>query len=230
MNTTPHQSRLRVWDLPTRLFHWALAFCVFALIITGLRGGAAMEWHLRFGYGVAILLIFRIAWGFVGGYWSRFAQFFYSPITIIRHLRGQTLPAHQIGHNPLGSLSVWGLLIILVAQVASGLISDDEIATQGPFSKFVSNATALLATSYHRNWGKWIIMALVLLHVAAILFYLVKKKQNLIKPMLTGDKLLEPSFASSPSPSADAVSQRLAALVLFTSIAIGCSYALNRFS
>lgn len=211
---------IRVWDLPTRLFHWSLAVCVIALIITGLRGGAAMEWHLRLGYCVATLLLFRFIWGFVGGYWSRFVQFFYSPVTIFNYLRGQSKPSHEIAHNPLGSLSVWALLLILALQVATGLVSDDEIATQGPLAKFVSLATSLLATSYHKHWGKWIIIALVLLHVAAILFYLFKKKQNLIRAMVMGDKHLDKTMAAALPVSSDTRAQRFTALSIFASIAV----------
>ena len=217
---------LRVWDLPTRVFHWLLAFCVIALVITGMRGGSAMEWHLKLGYSVLTLLIFRVVWGFIGGHWSRFKQFFYSPLTILRYLRGQSKPEHDVGHNPLGSLSVWGLLFILGAQIATGLISDDEIATQGPLVKFVSSALSSLATSYHKHWGKWIIMVLVCLHIAAILFYLFKKKEDLIRPMLHGDK--ESHHTDVLPASKDALAQRLTALTIFIVIALGVAYTVQR--
>ena len=217
---------LRVWDLPTRVFHWLLAFCVIALVITGMRGGSAMEWHLKLGYSVLTLLIFRVVWGFIGGHWSRFKQFFYSPLTILRYLRGQSKPEHDVGHNPLGSLSVWGLLFILGAQIATGLMSDDEIATQGPLVKFVSSALSSLATSYHKHWGKWIIMVLVCLHIAAILFYLFKKKENLIRPMLHGDK--ESHHTDVLPASKDALAQRLTALTIFIVIALGVAYTVQR--
>ena len=224
MNSTTRP--LRVWDLPTRIFHWLLAFCVVSLVITGMRGGSAMEWHLKLGYAVLTLLIFRLVWGFIGGYWSRFKQFFYSPVTILRYLRGQSKPEHDVGHNPLGSLSVWGLLFILGAQIATGLMSDDEIATQGPLVKFVSGAWSSLATSYHKHWGKWFIMVLVCLHIAAILFYLFKKKENLIRPMLHGDK--ESHHTEVLPASKDAIAQRVTALAIFIVIALGVAYAVQR--
>lgn len=224
MNSTTRP--LRVWDLPTRVFHWLLAFCVISLVITGMRGGSAMEWHLKLGYSVLTLLIFRVVWGFIGGHWSRFKQFFYSPLTILRYLRGQSKPEHDVGHNPLGSLSVWGLLFILGAQIATGLMSDDEIATQGPLVKFVSSALSSLATSYHKHWGKWIIMVLVCLHIAAILFYLFKKKENLIRPMLHGDK--ESHHTDVLPASKDALAQRLTALTIFIVIALGVAYTVQR--
>ncbi len=226
---SPQLKPLRVWDLPTRVFHWLLATCVIALVISGSVGGNAMIWHMKLGYAALTLLLFRVVWGFVGGYWSRFKQFFYSPLTILRYLRGQSKPAHDVGHNPLGSLSVWGLLFILGAQIATGLVSDDEIATQGPLAKLVSGATSLLATSYHKHWGKWMIIALVCLHIAAILFYLFKKKQNLITPMLKGDKVLLAGEVNALPASKDTKAQRITALVIFVSIALAVSYGVQRF-
>ncbi|MEN9588213.1 MAG: hypothetical protein RIT15_1788 [Pseudomonadota bacterium] len=217
---------LRVWDLPTRIFHWLLAFCVISSIISGEVGGNALIWHFRLGYCVIVLLIFRVVWGFVGGHWSRFKQFFYSPLTILRYLRGQSKPEHEVGHNPLGSLSVWGLLFILGAQVATGLMSDDEIASQGPLVQFISGATSSLATSYHKHWGKVIIILLIALHIAAILFYLFKKKENLIRPMLRGDKDVQVDIDLLPSQ--DKAAQRITALIIFAAIAVTVAYAVQR--
>lgn len=180
--------KIRVWDLPTRLFHWALAACVIGLVITGKIGGATIDWHARIGYAVLALLLFRLVWGLVGGYWSRFASFIYSPGSVINHLKGKAHPDHLIGHNPLGAGSVFAMLLVLLAQVGTGLVSDDEISFTGPLNKLVSSATGLLATSYHKQYGQWLVIGLVVLHVAAILYYLVRKKDNLIRPMLNGDK------------------------------------------
>ncbi len=180
--------KIRVWDLPTRLFHWALAACVIGLVITGKIGGATIDWHARIGYAVLALLLFRLVWGLVGGYWSRFASFIYSPGSVINYLKGKAHPDHLIGHNPLGAGSVFAMLLVLLAQVGTGLVSDDEISFTGPLNKLVSSATGLLATSYHKQYGQWLVIGLVVLHVAAILYYLVRKKDNLIRPMLNGDK------------------------------------------
>lgn len=185
-----------------------------------------MVWHFRLGYCVIALLFFRVVWGFVGGHWSRFRYFFYSPLTIFRYLRGQSKPEHGVGHNPLGSLSVWGLFLILSAQVASGLMSDDEIASQGILVQFISGVTSNLMTGYHKHWGKWIIIALLCLHVGAILFYLYKKKENLIRPMLHGDK--ESHHTGLLPASKDALAQRITALVIFSVIAFGVTYTVQR--
>ncbi|MBC7482108.1 MAG: cytochrome b/b6 domain-containing protein [Rhizobacter sp.] len=213
---------VRVWDLPTRIFHWLLAALVVASVITAQVGGNAMAWHFRSGYAVFALLAFRILWGVVGGRWSRFASFIHAPATTLRYLRGEHRPEENfdVGHNPLGALSVLGLLAVLSMQVATGLFADDEISSAGPLVKFVSGATSSLATSWHTNFGQWLIIALVLLHVAAILFYLLKKRQNLIRPMLTGDKPLGPGVP----PSTDNLHSRRLALALLLACAAGVAW------
>ncbi len=213
MNTAQASSnlyRVRVWDLPTRVFHWALALCIVGLIITGNVGGNAMVWHFRIGLTVLALLLFRLVWGLVGGRWSRFAAFIYSPGSIINYLKGKGKPEHSVGHTPAGAGSVFALLVVLLAQVASGLVSDDEISNAGPLTRFVSTATVNFATNYHSNIGKWIILALVVLHIAAIVFY-YRRKQNLIKPMLQGDK----HVAVAVPASRDDAASRIGALVIF---------------
>jgi cytochrome b len=201
-------NRIRVWDLPTRLFHWALVACIVASVITGYQGGPTMDWHARIGYAVLTLLLFRIIWGFIGGRWSRFASFLYSPGAVIHYLRGTPHPDHLVGHSPLGAPAVFAMLAFLLAQVATGLVGDDDTAFTGPLNKFVSNAKGLTATWYHKRIGQWVLAALIVLHIAAVLFYLWKKKQNLIKPMLHGDKELDVATA----PSRDTAASRLAAL------------------
>jgi len=205
-----HLHKVRVWDLPTRVFHWALALCVVGLVITGNVGGNAMVWHFRIGLTVLALLMFRLAWGLVGGRWSRFAAFIYSPRSIINYLKGNGKPEHSVGHTPTGAGSVFALLAVLLAQAGSGLLSDDEIAFSGPLTRFVSGATVNLATNYHKNIGKWIILVLLVLHMAAIMYYLWRKL-NLIKPMLHGDKKLA---VAVPASRDDAIS-RIGALVIF---------------
>lgn len=201
--------RIRVWDLPTRLFHWLLAICVVALVATAYAG--AMQWHARAGYAVFALLLFRIVWGFIGGRWSRFASFLYAPRSVAAYLRGNAHPDHLVGHNPLGAGSVFAMLVVLLAQVATGLVGDDEIAFQGPLNRFVSTARGLAATWYHRQIGQWLVIGLVLLHVAAITYYVVKKRQVLVRPMVAGDK----DLATPTAPSRDdAVSRLVAAAVL----------------
>ncbi len=208
---------VRVWDLPTRVFHWILALCIFCSLTSAWLGGNAMVWHLRSGYLVFTLLLFRLVWGFFGGHWSRFSSFAFAPATSLRYLRGQSRPDehHHVGHNPLGAFSVFGLLTILAAQVGSGLFADDEISTTGPLIKFVSGKTSSLLTHWHSRFGQWLIVALVVLHIAAVLFYLVGRSHNLVRPMLNGDKTLS---ADVPS-SIDTPGSRMLALVIFAAAA-----------
>ncbi|MCW5609415.1 MAG: cytochrome b/b6 domain-containing protein [Rubrivivax sp.] len=208
----PALQPVRVWDLPTRLFHWLLAAALVGSVVSAKIGGAAMTWHFRFGYLVLGLLVFRLSWGLVGGRWSRFASFVYAPATLLRYLRGQARPGEHldVGHSPLGALSVFALLAIVAVQVGTGLVADDEIANLGPLNRFVATATALEATAWHKSYGQWLVIGLVALHVAAVLAYLFVKRRNLIAPMLVGDK---PLPAGTPA-SADGLAQRLLALVL----------------
>lgn len=201
---------VRVWDLPTRLFHAALALAVFGAL--GTAWADAMDWHLRCGLLALVLLVFRLAWGLVGGRWSRFASFVYAPATLLRYLRGQAAPGEhlEVGHTPTGALSVFALLGLLAVQVGTGLVADDEIAILGPLNRFVSGDTAHSATSWHRSWGQYLLLALLALHVAAIVWYRLKKRVDLVRPMVIGDK---PLPAGTPA-SADGLAQRLLALVL----------------
>ncbi len=216
---TPPPTPVRVWDLPTRSFHWTLAACVIGSVVSAKIGGNAMVWHFRIGYVVFTLLAFRVLWGLVGGRWSRFASFLYAPATTLRYLRGQSRADehHDVGHNPLGAFSVFGLLAILAAQIGTGLFADDEISNTGPLIKFVSGATSSLFTSWHKTYGQWLIITLVLLHVAAILYYFFRKKQNLVRPMLVGDKVLAPDVPASVDTGA---SRTLALVLLGVSAAL----------
>lgn len=213
-------ARTRVWDLPTRLFHWTLAIAVLGLIGTGLSG--VMEWHFRLGYTVLALLLFRLLWGFVGGRWSRFAAFIYAPGSVVNYLRGRAHPDHLIGHTPLGALSVFAVLAILAFQVATGLMADDEISASGPLTRFVAGAVVSFATGWHKAQGKWIVIVLVSLHVLAVLFHVLVKRHRLVRPMVSGDKLVSSANGQVAESRDDAASRGLA-LVLFV-LCAGVAY------
>ena len=193
--------QVRVWDWPTRLFHWTLAALIVALVITGNLGGNAMVWHFRCGYGVLSLLIFRIMWGFCGGHWSLWRQLTCTPSLVRQYLTPSVshTSSHTsfLGHNPLGSLSIIAILGLLGLQVTTGLFSDDEIANSGPLVRFVSESTVSLATRWHKGYGKTIILSLVAIHLLAILWYFIQKKENLTRAMLTGNKTAEATALSS---------------------------------
>lgn len=216
---TGEAALVRVWDLPTRLFHWALAACVVMAIVSARIGGSAMTWHMRFGYAVFTLLSFRFVWGFVGGRWSRFASFAWSPAASWRYLRGTGAPPAnaEVGHNPLGAWSVFALLVVLAAQVATGLVADDEIAVNGPLFNYVSAATSEVASHWHADIGQWIVIGLSVLHVMAIAYYWLSRRQNLVAPMLHGDKRL----AAEVPATIDTPKSRALALLLVVMCAIG---------
>lgn len=202
---------VRIWDLPVRLFHWVLVFCVIGLLISSQIGGNAMVWHFRFGYAVITLLAFRLIWGMIGGHWSRFSSFLFSPARLMRYLRGERGPETDTGHSPLGALSVLAMLMVLVLQVSSGLMTDDEISAAGPLTPLVSNNMVSIASYYHTSVGKYLILGLVALHLLAIGFYTVVRRQSLLKPMFSGDKILNPETTASRDDNA---SRLLAAVVL----------------
>lgn len=212
----PELNRVRVWDLPTRLFHLALGLSVIGAISTGLVGGAAMVWHFRFGQAVLALLLFRLVWGWVGGRWSRFSGVSLHPLTLLNHLRGRSPPGLRTGHSPLGWLSVLGFLWVLGLQVASGLVSNDDIAFAGPLSHLVSNHTVAEATGYHKGWGKLLILGLVVLHLLAIGIYSLRGSR-LVPAMVHGDKILETPM---PASRDDARARLGAALILVGCLAV----------
>lgn len=218
---TPPSHKVRIWDLPTRLFHWLLACAILALVVTAKLGGNAMNWHLILGQVVLALLIFRLLWGLVGGRWSRFVHFVHAPSALLRHLRGQGSAQEAAGHSPLGALSVFAMLAVLIAQVASGLLSDDEIAFSGPLTRFVSGDVVATATNYHAHWGQYLIYALVGLHLLAIVGYSLRRK-GLAKAMVTGDKQLP----SPVPPARDTAATRALAAVLAV-LASGLAWWVN---
>jgi cytochrome b len=178
-----------VWDLPTRLFHWLLVTLVIASFVTGKIGGTWMQYHQWSGYAIIGLLIFRFAWGFVGGRHARFSAFICGPGAVLRYARAllRRDAPHHLGHNPLGGWSVLAMLTALLVQAATGLFANDDIITEGPLFPWVSKATSDWLTHIH-NLNQNAILVLVGVHVMAILFYLIIKHENLIYPMFSGYK------------------------------------------
>jgi cytochrome b len=178
---------VRVWDAPTRVFHWALVLLLAAQTVTGLAGW--LQWHLILGPAILALLVFRLAWGIAGSTTARFRHFVAGPARLYAYLstRRRGTGWHGIGHNPLGALSVLALLAMVLAQTVTGLFSSDDIATDGPLVPLVSSATVKSATGLHHR-GFWLLVGLVGLHLAAIVFYRLVLREDLITPMLTGVK------------------------------------------
>lgn len=178
-----------VWDLPTRLFHWLLALDILGLYLTAEPGTPTMEWHFRLGYVALGLVVFRIIWGFIGPRHARFSTFLVGPVALFRYLKGflRRDSAAAPGHNPAGAMMVVLLLLSVGLQAVTGLFTSDDIVFSGPYNGAVSGATATkMGAIHHLNFDilKWAI----LLHVLAVLFYLVYKRQNLIGAMFSGRK------------------------------------------
>ncbi|HYC41840.1 MAG TPA: cytochrome b/b6 domain-containing protein [Noviherbaspirillum sp.] len=208
--------KVRVWDLPTRLFHWVLAGLLVVSVVTQYIGGNAMEWHFRAGYAVLTLVAFRILWGFVGPRYARFSSFLYGPSTILGYVRGKDVSRNRIlGHNPLGSLAVFALLAVVLAQAVSGLYANDDIAWDGPLVKFISKELSDKITWFHTDVSATVIFVLVGLHLLAILFYRFVKKRNLVRAMVTGDD--EVDFDAVPAN--DSWGMRLLALAILAACA-----------
>jgi len=178
-----------VWDLSTRLFHWLLVALVTSSFLTAKIGGNLMLCHKWSGEAILALILFRVVWGFIGSAPSRFLAFLADPATVMSYaltLMRRETPRH-IGHNPLGGWSVMAMLLALFIQAGIGLFANDDIATTGPLYKWVSKATSDWLSSIHRL-NQVLIIILVAVHIAAVLFHLIYKRENLITPMITGKK------------------------------------------
>ena len=170
---------VRIWDLPTRLFHWALVFSVIGAFITVKMGN--MDWHVRLGEWVFCLILFRIIWGLIGPHYARFSQFIKGPKSIATYLKdGKKV----YGHNPLGALSVIALLALFGFQAVTGLYTGDGYFYQGPLY-IIGRGVRDTMTSWHHQMEIWMILLFVL-HVGAVFFYKFFKKDNLLTPMITG--------------------------------------------
>ena len=218
--------KVRVWDLPLRLFHWALVVLLVAAFVTQQIGGNAMEWHFRVGYAVLALLAFRFVWGFVGPRYARFSSFLYRPSSILGYLRGSS-GKHVLGHNPLGSLSVFALLAAVLMQALSGMFSNDDIASEGPLARFISKELSDRITGFHMDVSFWILVALVVLHLLAIAWYAFVKRRNLVGPMLTGDQAIE-SDSGEVEAADDSWKTRLLALAILALCAGAVAYLVTR--
>jgi cytochrome b len=211
---------IRVWDAPTRLFHWAIVILLGLSWLTESRGW--MELHFLSGYSVIALLLFRVSWGFVGSETARFSHFIRGPIAALRHLAQlhRREPDTAIGHNAAGGWMVLAMLAMLAVQVATGLCANDDGDTEGPLFKYVGKDRSDWLSHIHAVNFK-VIQVAVLLHIVAILIYLGLKRHDLVRPMITGRKhlpeALQPPRLASP----------LRAVVLFAVAAVAVSVAVN---
>lgn len=194
----------------TRLWHWVLVLA----ISLGWSFGRFMnfdviQWHFYIGYLVLGLIAFRLLWGFVGPTPVRFSEMLATPARTFKYLKtlGRRQPSGSPGHNPLGSLSVFALLLFISAQAITGLfIQSDDFFEYGPLAGYVSEATVNRMTWWHR-FNSDLVLALVVLHVAAVIFYLLWKRENLVMPMINGWKWVKrgksPASETESSPPRD---------------------------
>ncbi len=188
---------VRVWDWPVRIVHWAMVLLLITLLMTAWIGGDAMTWHMRAGEAMLTLVLFRVVWGFVGTRYARFSSFLRGPRTVIAYARSILTPPREphIGHNPLGGWMVIALLLALLFQTATGLFTNDDVLTDGPLVRLITKDLSDTLSSLHRR-NAWIVGLLACAHIAAVVFYLLVLKENLIKPMLHGAKSLPAAHAA----------------------------------
>ena len=196
---------VKIWDLPVRLFHWLLVALFLFSFFSGKMKGNWMEWHMYSGYTILALVVFRILWGFSGGTHARFSSFLAGPAAGLRFAKKllSSSPAHVAGHNPLGGWMVVLLLVSLLLQAGTGLFANDDISIEGPLYKFVSKELSdRLTTIHYYNFN--VLFFLAIAHIAAVVFHVFVKKENLVSAMFTGMRNLDPGtevpvarFASS---------------------------------
>lgn len=183
------KNKLLVWDLPVRLFHWLLVFSLIGAWYTSDGERDLIDVHLKIGYFILGLILFRIIWGVVGTKYAKFSQFIPNKRTLVKYLkeRKNNKIYHPLGHNPLGALMVVLMLLLILSQAISGLFMNDDVFTTGPYYDSVSSSMQKTMSFIHHNVFD-VILILSGIHIGAAFFYLVMKKINLIFPMFTGYK------------------------------------------
>ena len=216
--------RMRVWDLPVRLFHWTLVILLITSYFSGRAGGDWIELHFWSGYAILTLLLFRIAWGFVGSTTARFSHFVKGPAAWLVYLRNFVTgrSTYDVGHNPVGGIMVLVLIFAVLAQAVAGLFAaDTDLGTvNGPLANLIADKWVDRLTDFHKWWIN-VLIGLAALHILASLVYLVWKRQNLIGSMFSGRKPLDHvAEAGKPAPTLSFASGRLAVSLLIVAAAI----------
>ncbi len=211
---SPLKKPVRIWDLPTRLFHWALVVMIIGSWVTG--ENEELDLHLIFGKCILTLILFRIIWGFVGGQHARFSDFVRPPPEIIRYAMGlfRRQDTEDRGHNPLGGLSVIALLGLTAATASLGLFSNDDILFEGPLAHLVGYDMGKQLTDLHHEAFD-LLFIFIILHLCAIVVYAIVFTKDLVSPMVSGNKLMD-----GEHPPAKGGSPALAAMVLLVAAAV----------
>ena len=214
---------VKIWDLPLRIFHWLLVISVIVMFISANFG--FFDVHIFTGKCIAILLLFRIIWGFVGSSNARFSSLFFHPREYIRYIATlvHRKPSHALRHSPIGSLAVIALLLMVTAQLATGMVASDiDGLVEGPFAYYVSYDFSRWATGIHHTTKKFLI-ALIVLHLAANAFYYFFKKDNLVGPMISGRRPTPPELASE-QPTIAPTWKGIVTILVTATIMIGIFY------
>ncbi|MFD1623882.1 cytochrome b/b6 domain-containing protein [Azospirillum griseum] len=211
---------IRVWDLPTRLFHWALVLLVAVAIVSGKAG--ALSIHMLAGETILGLVLFRLVWGLVGSQTARFTDFIRGPRAVLAYLTNSRTPGAApvtLGHNPLGGLMVVALLLVLLVQASSGLFTTDDVVVDGPLVPLVAEGTVKALSTLHRLLPNGLLL-MIAVHVAAVLVYLLVKKDNLIGPMITGRKRVPHALGEPPVDEPRRASPLLALTLLLAALGL----------
>ena len=211
------KQKIKVWDAPTRLFHWLLVLLMGFMWYSATQGGDMLVWHLRGGLLILALVVFRLCWGIWGSDTAKFSRFVRPFSKIRRYTQGRMSEDELVGHNPLGALMVIALLAALVFQTATGLFAADEntFTNSGFLNHLVSEHAGTLARKIHVNFFN-VLAVLAGVHIAAVLLYRFVKKQDLITPMINGFKTID-----AKQPKLAGMGQLLAALLV--AIALVCA-------
>lgn len=197
---TGHAS-VKVWDLPVRLFHWALVLLFAFMFYTGKSGSEWIEWHMRAGYAILALVLFRLMWGFAGSTYARFSSFLAGPASCIGFAKKllRRAPVPYASHNPLGGWMVLVMLLALLVQTGTGLFANDDLLSEGPLASLIAKEISDRLTSLH-SWNFNLLLVLAGLHIVAVLYHWGFMKENLVGAMFTGSKRLpadlEPRIAA----------------------------------
>jgi cytochrome b len=216
-----------VWDLPVRFVHWAIVVLLAGLIATGLLGADWLDWHMRFGQLMLMLVTFRVIWGFVGSRNARFASFLYAPGRVVRYARSLVNGPKEVHvtHNPLGGWMVVALLLVLLVQATTGLFTNDDILWEGPLAARVTKETSDAMSFVHRRlW--WVVAVLSVVHIVAVVAYLAWLKDNLIGAMFSGRK----SLPAGTGDATHATAPLARAIVVLAACVLAIGYALNRLA
>jgi cytochrome b len=215
-------NRVKVWDLPTRLFHWVQLLLLLGLLFSGYQGGEYLRLHALCGETLLVLLLFRLFWACVGSQTARFSEFVRGPVQVFRYLNGQGSGGGVPGHNPLGGWMVLLLLLVVLLQILSGLCASDldSYIHDGPLAHHLSALWSERLTWLHLMNVR-VILALSLLHVGAIAVYRLCKKQRLLRAMLTGYQDFD---AQLDTPAFAPLSRALLCVLLATLLVLALLY------